>query len=268
MTRFLISIFILFGHLAFGQSFDSIYKITFEYSKGHSSWNPGVYSHSENIILTKNKDGNFDLNGFFRVKYSLEQDCKTFEKDTTYLSSKKKATIKRHYIQNLIIQLNTEKKNWNSEFIKPLLKKSSKKEITKIAKLTDKELFFDKDFREEKMTIIRKIQNFYKLDSFLVQIKANTDNLMNAVDTWNYLKIEVINKNDTTIYNSQFRFPIGQPILCYDKKDFGHERDIYNLEVNTAAQSFLPPESEIYKVLDMNNLNERYIQYCLENYFY
>jgi hypothetical protein len=269
MTRFLIAIFIFLGKLALGQSIDSITEINFKYSKGHSSWGkPGKYSRSESLVFKKNDDRNFELIRFFRVINSAGKDGRTFTKDTTHIFLRKNTIINSHCIQNWLNQLNTEKENYNEVYIKPLLKIPSKNEITNVAKLIDKELFFDKDFREEKKAVIEKIQDFYRLDSFLINTKSNTDNLMVVVDAWNLLRVEVISKNDTTIYHSQFRFPIGQPIVRYERNDFSRGTNIFNLEVNTAAQTFLPKESLIYNVLDINNIKQQYIKYCMENYFY
>lgn len=269
MTRFLFSLLLLLGYFAFGQTTYSFSKIIFSYSKGHSSWNnPGIYGNSEQIEFTPTNDSNIRLTRFFKVAYSAGKDGKTFTKDTTELTTQKYAVINSQHFQNWLIQLNTEKDNYTESFVKPRLTKASKKEITKAAKSIDKELFFDRDFKEEKRAIIKNIQNLYKIDSFLLLTKPGIENELVVTDNWHRLRIEVVNNNDTTIYQCQFWFPLGQPISRYDHKNFSNSKRISNLEANTSAQVFLPKESLTFKTLDINNIKDHYIKWCLEKYFY
>ena len=119
----------------------------------------------------------------------------------------------------------------------------NKKEILKAAKSIDNKLFFDKDFKEEKKAVIEKIKTFYKIDSFLISIKPDINVVVVRSDSWNGLRIEVINENDTTVYQCQFWVPLGQPIYRYDHKNISISKTIINLEANTSAQVFLPKES-------------------------
>ncbi|MFC4230981.1 hypothetical protein ACFOW1_03705 [Parasediminibacterium paludis] len=264
MTRLLLPILLLLGHFAFGQT-----KIIFSYSKGHSSWNnPGVYGNSEQIEFIATSDSNFSLTRYFKVAYSAGKDGKTFTKDTSELPINKYGAVNKQYFQNWLAQLNTQKENYTENFVKPRLIKPTKREIIIVAKSIDKELFFDKDFKENRKAITEKIQNFYKLDSFLILTKPDIENLMVVTDNWHRLRIQVVNNNDTTIYQCQFWVPLGQPISRYDHKDFSNSKTISNLEANTSAQVFLPNDSETFKILDMNNIKERYIKWCLEKYFY
>ena len=269
MTKFLFSLLLLLGHFAFGQTTYSFSKIIFSYSKGHSSWNnPGIYGNSEQIEFTPTKDSNISLTRFFKVGYSAGKDGKTFTKDTLELSIKKYTAINRQHFENWLTKLNTQKENYTEAFVKPRLTKTNKKEITKAAKSIDKELFFDRDFKEERIAIVKKIQTLYKIDSFLLLTKPDIENELVVTDNWHRLRIEVVNNNDTTIYQCQFWSPLGQPISRYDNKNFSNSKRVFNLEANTSAQVFLPKESLTFKILDINNIKERYIKWCLEKYFY
>lgn len=269
MTRFLFPLLILLGHFAFGQTSYSFTKIIFSYSKGHSSWNnPGIYGNSEQIEFTPTNDSNTNLTRFYKVAYSAGKDGKTFTKDTTDLTIQKYAAINSQHFQYWLNQLNTLKENYSEAFVKPLLKKSSKKEISQVAKSIDKELFFDRDFKKERKAIIEKIQEFYKIDSFLLLTKPEILNDLIVSDSWHRLRIEVVNNSDTTIYQSQFWTPLGQPINRYEHKNFSKSKTIINLEANTSAQVFLPKESLTHKILDINTIKKDYIKWCLEKYFY
>jgi len=180
----------------------------------------------------------------------------------------KYSAVSKRYFQNWLTQLNTQKENYTETFVKPHLTKPRKKEIINMAKSIDKELLFDKDFRAERKAITKKIRHFYKLDSFLISTKPDTENLMIVTDNWHRLRIEVINNTDTTIYQCQFWSPLGQPIARYDYKNFSNPRTISNLEANTSAQAFLPKETLTFKILDINNIKEQYIKWCLNKYFY
>lgn len=269
MTRLVLSIVLLFGHFAYGQTTYSFTKIIFSYSKGHNSWNnPGIFGNSEQIEFTPTNDSSIALTRFFKVAYSAGKGDKTFTKDTTELTIKKYAAINRKHFQNWLTQLNTQKENYTETFVKPWLTKTNTKEITKVAKSVNKELFFDRDFKEERKAIIGKIQTLYKIDSFLILTKPDIENLMAVTDNWHRLRIEVVNNNDTTIYQSQFWALLGQPISRYAHKNFSNPKTIFNLEANTSARVFLPKESLTFKILDINNIKDLYIKWCLEKYFY
>ena len=269
MTRLIITTLLFVGHFSYGQSIDTISKIVFLYSKGHNSWgHPGVYGTSEYIDFCPSSDGNFKLTRFYKVSYSAGTDGKTFQKDTTELAITKHSKVDRKNIQTWLTELNTNKENYNAAFVKSWLTKPTKKEIISIAKSNRKSLFFDKDFKEEKRDVIKKIQNFYQLDSFLIQSKPNPEYSMMVTDTWHNLRIEVIRNTDTTIYQSQFFFdPFGQPISCYLHKDYSKEKNIINLQANTSAQIFLPKESLTYKNLDLNNIKNKFIKDWIDKDF-
>ena len=87
---------------------------------------------------------------------------------------------------------------------------------------------------------------------------------MIVIDSYNGLRIKAIKNNDTTEYHCQFFEPLGQPIVRYDHRNFMTSSKVFNLEANTSAQSFLPANSIISKVLDINNIKGLYIKWYLD----
>jgi hypothetical protein len=264
----LILLIFLLGPFTYSRAQITISKVVLTYSKGHSSWNkPGIYSRSEQIEISPATKGDYRLTSYYRVNHSAGSDGKTFIKDTLSISVKRIPLVGRHKFENWLSQLNTQKENFTASFVKPHLSNITMKDISDVAKAIEEDLFFDRDFKEERQKVVRKIVNFYNLDSFLLLTRANTENEMAVTDNWNRLRIEVIKGADTTVYLSQFFAPLGQPILVFEHKDFTTHKQVYNLEVNTYAQEFLPKESQVYKALDLNNIKEPYIRWCLDKYF-
>lgn len=255
------------GHFTYGQSTDSISKIIFKYSKGHSSWgNPGNYGKSEYIEYSPSSNGQFILTRFFRVTYSAGLDGNTFHADTIELKTKIYSAVDRKSIEVWLAQLNTHKDNYTETFVKLLLTIPTYKEVKTTARSIECDLFFDRDFKEEKQNVLRKIQSFHLLDSFLIMTKPNVEHIMIVTDVWDFLNIEVISNSDTAIYQSQFYFdPLGQPISRNDHKDISKVKNIINLETNIYARVFLPKKSLTYKVLDISNLKGNYIKWWLGN---
>jgi len=254
--------------LAFGQNIDSPTRIIISYGRNHSSWGrPGIYAKGETIELAPAKTNDFKITRYFRVNASAGDDGKTFSTDTEELNTKNLATIPKTKIEFWLTQLNTNKENFTTSFIRPRLKSPTKKEIFKTAEKYDllwmlKGNHADKD---ETKRAINEIQNFYKLDSFLIFKKPTIQFDMMVFDSYNGMKIFVIKNNDTTEYRCQFYQPLGQPINRYQYKNYSTNFKVFNLEANTSAQSFLPENSITRKILDINNIKELYIKWYLEN---
>jgi len=271
MTKLLILPFLLVGCFSYGQKTDSISKIIIAYGISHNSWgNPGVYGRGETIELSSISDGNYKITRYIKTTASAGDDGKTFHKDTTNLSTKSFGIIAKEKIHHWLTQLNTNKNNINSSFIKPRIKVPTRNEIFLVAKKYDllSELKGVDADRADTRKAIGQIQNFSKLDSFLIsQVPCNEYEII-VVDAYNKLKIQTINNKDTTEYQCPFYDPLGQPIFRYDKRDFRTDKKVCNLEANTSAQSFLPRHSMISKVLDIGNIKELYIKWYLEKNMY
>lgn len=270
MTKFLFSVFLLVGHFALGQSADSVTKIIISYGKSHSSWgDPGIYGRGEEIELLKTSNGDFKISRHFTTTASAGIDGKTFSKDTTQLRTNSLKIINKGIIQYWLTQLNTNKENFTVSFIKPQLTTPTKKEILQVAKKYDKLwMLTDSDFdREDKADArkgIKEIKKFVGLDSFLIFKRPTIECDMVVIDSYNRLRITTISNTDTTEYRCQFFQPLGQPVTCYQHKDFMKGVKVFNLEVNTFTQTFLPKSSMISKVLDLDNIKEEYIKWYLD----
>ena len=271
MTKFPLLIFLSLGQFAFGQSADSINKIVFNYGKSHSSWGePGIYGRGEVIELSKTSNGNYIISRRFTTTASAGDDGKTFHKDTIELSTKASKIIAKEKIQFWLTQLNTNQENFTESFIKPKLTAPTKKEIYQVAKMNDQlDLLKDSDFdREDKAYAKKKIKEmkkFYGLDSFLITKRPSLEFELIVSDASNMLIVKTINNNDTTEYRSQFFESSGQPISRYVNRNYSGGSKVFNLEANTSAQRFLPKNSIISKVLDLNNIKEDYIKWYLGN---
>lgn len=268
MTKFFLSFLLFIIQPSFAQSIDSLTSIIISYGRNHSSWGrPGVYANSETIILKPTPKNDFKITRYFRVGASAGDDGKTFSNDTIELNTKSLETIPKIKIEFWLTQLNTNKENFTSSFIKPQLKPPAKKEIFKAAKKYDLLWMLkgrDADKSDTKKAI-KEIQSFYKLDSFLIFKKPTIQDDMIHIDSYNGMRIFVVKNTDTTEYRCQFYQPLGQPINRYKNKDYSTNFKVFNLEANTSAQSFLPGNSIARKMLDVNNINELYIKWYLDN---
>jgi len=270
VTKFPIFIVLLLGQIAFGQSADSINKIVFNYTKSHNSWGePGIYGRAEVIELSKIQNGNFIISRHIRITASLSADGKTSHRDTIQLSKMISKILAKEKILFWLTQLNTNQENFTASFIKPKLTTPTKKEIYRVAKKYDKLwMLKDSDFdREDKAgakKAINEMKKFYGLDSFLISQRPSLEYELIYTDAYNSLIIMTIKNKDTTEYRSQFFEPLGQPITRYDNRKYMKSTKIFNLEVNTSAQSFLPKSSMISKVLDLDNIKEDYINWYLD----
>ena len=255
---------------ALGQSADSINKIVLDYGKSHNSWgDSGIYGRAEAIELSKNANGDFLISRRFTTTASAGNDGKTFRKDTTELSTKTFQAIKKEIIQFWLTQLNTNKENFTLSFIRPKLTTPTKKEILQVAKKYDKLWMltdgdFDREDKADAKKAIKEMKTFLAFDSFLIFKRPTTEFEMIVTDNYNGLRIMTIKNTDTTEYRCQFFEALGQPITRYDNRNYMTSSKIFNLEVNTTGQIFLPKSSMISKVLNLDNIKEEYIKWYLE----
>lgn len=270
MTKLLLSVFLLFGHYTFGQSADSVNKIVFSYGKSHSSWgDPGIYGGGEIIELLKTPKGDFIISRHITTTASAGDDGKTFRKDTTELSTKTYRAIRKEQVQFWLTQLNTNKENFNVSFIRPKLTALTRNEILQVAKKYNKlwlltDTSFDREDKAYAKKAIKEMQSFAALDSFLAFKRPTIEFEMIVTDNYNGLIITTIKNSDTTEYRCQFFQPLGQPISRYVNRKYLTGSKVFNLEANTSAQIFLPKNSMISKVLDLNNIKEEYIKWYLD----
>ena len=238
------------------------------YGKSHSSWGvPGMYGRGENIELHKNSNHDFIITRHFTTTASVGNSGKSYYVDTSEVSTKSYKRVPIDKIRLWLTQLNTNKEYFTTAFIKNKLTIPTKKEIFKVAKKYDKLWMLsgrDADKAHTKKALF-EIQSFYELDSFLLFFKETTVvNEMTVIDSYNRLNIMTINGSDTTEYWCQFFEPLGQPIMRFNNKNYSMGIKVFNLEANTSAQDFLPRNSIISKVLDIDNIKETYIKWYLD----
>lgn len=270
MPKILVSVFLLIGQFALGQNADSINKVIISYGKSHNSWgNPRIYGRGEVIELLKTSNSDFIILRNFTTAASAGNDGKTFHKDTTELNTKIFQAIKKEKIQFWLTQLNTNKENFTVTFIRPKLTPPTKNEILQVAKKYDKlwmltDTDFDREDKADARKAIKEMKAFVALDSFLIFKRQTIEYEMIVTDNYNGLRIMTIKNSDTTEYRCQFFEPLGQPITRYDNRNYMRSSKVFNLEANTSAQTFLPKNSMINKVLDIDNIKEEYIKWYLD----
>lgn len=123
---------------------------------------------------------------------------------------------------------------------------------------------FDREDKADAKKAIKEMKTFLAFDSFLIFKRPTTEFEMIVTDNYNGLRIMTIKNTDTTEYRCQFFEALGQPITRYDNRNYMTSSKIFNLEVNTTGQIFLPKSSMISKVFNLDNIKEEYIKWYLE----
>ncbi|MFC7772961.1 hypothetical protein [Flavobacterium sp. GCM10027622] len=267
MNKILFLILIVCGQFSLAQNPEDIDKIKFSYSIGGSSWgNNGIYSRNEIFELAKKENGDFKFISHLKVNDEVRNKKST--KDTVVIKIEKYPIITKNEIQNLLRELNTNRDNYTEEFIKQNFTKPSRNEILKIAKKCDQKDYFKNDY-DEKEDIQKKysqIQEYKYFDEFIRIDKPDIENFELTFDAWNSLGIVTFSNEKTIVYNSQYFKNCGQPISIQDiniKDSLG--KQIINLNINLIIQKILPKSSEISKVVDLNSIKLKYINWYMKN---
>jgi hypothetical protein len=266
MNKILYLILIICGQLSLAQNSENIDKIKFSYSIGGSSRSDGIYSRNEIFELVKKENGDFKFISYLKVNDVKKN--KIFTKDTVVIKIEKYPIITKNEIQNLLRELNTNRDNYTAAFLKQNFTKPTKNEILKIAKKSDQKSYFKNDYDEKEDTKKKysQIQEYKYFDEFISIGKPDIEKFELTFDAWNSLGIITFSKEKTIIYNSQYFKNCGQPISIQDisiKDD--HNEQIINLNVNLIIQKILPKSSAISKIVDLNDIKLKYINWFLEN---
>lgn len=276
MKNLLFSIVLSFSFFcSFCQNLENATKIKFFYSSGGSSWGKNrVFSRSEIFELTKDNDS-FVLNKHLKIKEKVRNQKIT--KDTIEVGKKKKSFIPKNDIENLLVELNTNRENFTPKFLSTHFAKPSKKEIFKIAKQNDEKDLFANDY-EEKIDFENRyfdIQNYKKLDDFVNSYKKDKEHLV-YIDAWHFLRLFVYQKEEIKMYEFVFLENFGQPISVYTVESLNEKSNkvnlihssktqITNFNVNLLLQKILPKETMTNKILDLNKIRDKYIIWSFEN---
>jgi hypothetical protein len=267
MKKIVFAFLLFIGQFAYSQNSNSIDKINFSYIIGGSSWNNGVYSRQEIIELSKDKNGDFKISKHQKVVFTRKNEKRI--KDTTVFKTKNYTIIPKNEIESLIKELNSNQENYTEAFLKKEFTKSTRKEILKVAKKTDNRNYFinSDDTKEEIDDKYLEIQEYKYLDKFLDNNKPfKNDAITIVVDAWNLLYIITTSEKETKKYRFQFfETPSGQPVSKSDDVTKVTENQVINLNVNLIIQKVLPKNSEINKVIDIDNIKTKYLYWFFEN---
>jgi hypothetical protein len=275
MKKFLF-LFIFSFQLLHSQNIENVDKFIFSYSIGHSSWDKiGKYSTTEVLELIKTVKGDYKISKFLKIN-SIRKSKDLFINDTIKFNIKSHKLIQKKLIDSLIIEINTNKENYNESFIASNISKPTKKEIFEIAKKIDCKDYFINDY-DEKEDIKQKytdIQNFKYLSEFIDIDKPDINSERITMDIWNNLRITTFLKESTKIYDFNFLYNYGQPIsnnlVEFDKMGKikiieNTNNQIINLRANQRLQNVIPSNTILCGTLDLKILRDNYINWFLKH---
>ena len=169
----------------------------------------------------------------------------------------------------MLDNLNNSKDNFDKENILPFLSTISTQEVLAVAKKYGKDYWFIDDengkvdeFGRER---IKKIKNFYLLDTFLLKQKPSLEYEMFVTDAWNNLTISFYEQKDTTKYSFQFYTLLGQPFSKTINNEYSNRKRFINSEVNNLLTKILPSNSFTKKAIGYSALKEKYILWFIDN---
>lgn len=275
MRKFLF-LFIFSFQLLHSQNIENVDKFIFSYSIGHSSWDKiGKYSTTEVLELIKTVKGDYKISKLLKIN-SIRKSKDLFINDTIKFNIKSHKLIQKKLIDSLLIEINTNKENYNESFIASNISKPTKKEIFEIAKKIDCKDYFINDY-DEKEDIKQKyteIQNFKYLSEFIDIDKPDINSERITMDIWNNLRITTFLKESTKIYDFNFLYNCGQPIsnnlVEFDKMGKikiieNTNNQIINLRANQRLQNVIPSNTILCGTLDLKNLRDNYIKWFLKH---
>lgn len=261
----LIYLFIVIAQLSFGQSVGSISKIQIEYGKGNA-WSDTLQIGKAEIIEISPFNSDFMITRYIVINYYGKP---TWRKDTIAIDAEKTYLIKKNKVNYLFEQLNSNKNNFTSDFVKPRIRCPTKRQILNVAKSDTAAYwkFSDKEYLENSVRkrAIRKIKGFDKLDTFLYSHQPDPDAIAPINDVWDSFRIFCISNKDTLVFQTYTFKLLCQPFEKFKRHDNSiPQHGFVNLEMNTSLQDILPKRSLLRKRLDLNALTEKYIEWYLK----
>ncbi len=270
-SKFLhVFFFIILNSACFGQNLTKTKKIIFKYSKGFSSLNSAGEYDKEEILEFIPISNDIFKRKILSIRRKYVYNPKTQKNDILVVDSTSKIDKKNisfDSFQNLIIQLNSNKDNFDLKNLIPNLSQISKREVISMAKQIDKLYFFVDDdngkideFGKER---IKKIRNYVKLDSFILGFKPTIESSLVVVDAWNTLRITFIEQTDTIEYRFQFYSLLGQPITKIINNDYTKEENFINIDILNLIKNFLSRKSIIKEAISFERFKEAYISWYI-----
>lgn len=261
MNKIILITIGLLSQLLWAQAPTPFDKIIMEYNyELESGRRKGVFYKAEIVAIVVAQDG----------KYYLEKNSQTTRKFDG--SNRKTRTIelqKRRIINNeictaLFVEMNTNKDNFTSEYLKPKLERPKKKAIKKCLKDKLAFLKFEKKRLNKKLQreIRKEVLQLTNFDEFIADEKPKPNELYGMVDGRVSLTIKFIQKKDTLHYTAATFHQCGQPI--HNLKSTSEKLKIVNLDVNKIIQKIVPKKSYINKEFELNTITEKYIRWYID----
>lgn len=267
-------LFLLAPFIAQGQNLTLTSKVIFSYNIGHYNFGEkGSYAKEEIIEFISTPKQAFTLSSYKSIIKKYIEDPTTKENsfsknDTTINSIRNHKTLKIEMNQ-LVKELNRFNDDYSLANILPFLKPLTKKEILSTAEKFEIDYWFiDEENRKVDdigKDIIRKLQKFHLLDTFLINQKPDLKTDLVVMDAWNHLTISFIQPRDTIKYSLKFFSLFGQPVYKVNNSDITSETKVINLDINKVLLTVLPKSSLAYNSIDLNNLTEFYVKWFTEN---
>lgn len=272
--RNLLLLLLLVPFIVQGQDLGLTSKVIFDYNIGHYNFGKtGPYAKEEIIEFTFTAKQSFALSSYKLITKAYIQDPITkennFSNNDTIINSINSHRTLKDEINQLTKELNTINEDYSLANILPFLKPLTKKEVLSTARKFEMDFWF-LDEETNKVDdvgkeIIKKIQKFDHLDTFLINQKANLETDSVVIDAWNYLKISFVQPKDTVEYHLRFTSIFGQPVYKIINKIIATETKVINVNINKVMLTLLPKNSLAYKSIDLNSLKESYIIWFIEN---
>lgn len=251
-------LFIIFCQNLFSQNSAKFDKIIFTYNYGNYVTNiPEIYETIEIELINSKK---------YKIrKYTLSKEIyndKNNKSSTKNINTTQNQLIDFKSIENLIIELNTDRLNFTSILLQEKLLKPKKDLIGRMVKNSSSlNKIFNKNFSYTKKNESELLCLMY-FEEFLKKEAPKEKTLYVMTDSWKDLTITTIKKTDTIKYKCITHHGIGQPIdIIQSNKTIR----IVNLNVNKIILNILPKKSYFRKAFDYNNITEKYINWYLIN---
>jgi hypothetical protein len=250
--------FLFLSEFVLAQNFNDFDKVIFEYYYGSETTIEGYYVENEIFKLIKNNEGNYILNKDEIIKkyYYKKNDEILFKnsKNITFVDSTK--------IAQLYYELNKNKDNFNSKFIKSKLspiKKSFIKKFYRERKIVRK--FEHKIISKKKRKLMFKdIINLKKFDEFIEFKKPKYNSIYGMLHARKNTKILFIQDKDTITFEPEV-LNSGQPIKRFEDVN----NKIVNLNVNLLIENILPENSKFRNNLKLDTFTYKYVIWYIDN---
>ncbi len=263
MKKIICILFVILQQVVVAQNLKTVDTIKISYSHGGTSFSAvQIYSKQEIFILVKSKKEDFVLSRYFRINHIINNGKASID---TIENKPMRSLIAKEAMEQLVIELQADKNNYNEAFLKPLLKITDE-EIESVANKshTSYKIFKYSKKDTTNQHIYTDIKNGKYLDEYLNSTQpARTMTL----DAYNGLDITFHSKEEEVYVYLDFQRHVTGHFMRVKKIVKGEiiEREEFvNLNINLLIQGMLPKKSEAYHTVSLDNLFKLYIRWYLE----